>query len=207
MSQEAGNNAVLSKSELTRRLKEDLLISPLLEPQRQIGDGSVDITLGTRFIVSKRSEVSGIDPKILDLTLIRKFQESVVIPFGRELILHPRNFVLGCTFEFVAMPTNLCGFVLSRSSYGRAGLLIATATYVHPCWQGCLTLELENLGEIPIVLRPGSTIGQLVVMNSTRLAERPPLKSIPVGPVFSSLRDDPRWAKLESLNLPVQPGF
>src|SRR5690348_6599507 len=162
-------DAILSKDELLRRLNSDLVVSPILEPLSQIGEGSIDISLGTRFIVSRRSEVKAIDPKYLDLTQIRRFQEPVVVPFSRELILHPRNFVLGCTFEFIVMPKDLCGFVLSRSSYGRAGLLVATATYVHPCWHGCLTLELENLGEIPIVLRPGATIAQLVVMRTSPL--------------------------------------
>jgi dCTP deaminase len=196
--------AVLSKDELLRRLGEDLIVSPILERSSQIGEGSIDISLGTRFIVSRRSAVGAIDPKILDLTEIRKFQEPVVVPFSRKLILHPRNFVLGCTFEFIVMPKDLCGFVLSRSSYGRAGLLVATATYVHPYWHGCLTLELENLGEIPIVLRPGSTIAQLVVMRASPLSSPPPLKSIPVGPVFSTLHSDPRWKKLESIE-PLPP--
>ena len=192
--------AVLSKDALLWRLysKRDLAISPILDPSRQIGEGSIDITLGTRFIASQRSQVAKIDPKTLTPEEIRKFQKAEVVPFGRELTLHAKHFLLGCTFEFIALPSDLCGFVLSRSSYGRAGLLIATATYVHPCWQGCLTLELENLGEVPIVLRPGSLIGQLVLMNSSDLAKKPLFKWIPVGPMFTSLADDPAWQKLDS---------
>lgn len=190
--------AVLSRATLLRRLREDIVISPILEPS-QIGDGSVDISLGTRFIRSRRAKITEINFPQLDKEKTRSFQESVVVPFGEHYILHPRSFVLGCTFEFIALPLDVCGFVLSRSSYGRAGLLIATATFVHPGWRGCLTLELETLGEIPIKLQPLSTVGQLVLLNAERLAEQPKAKVIPVSPTFTTLNEDPRWQKIERL--------
>jgi|SRR5208282_465472 dCTP deaminase len=191
--------AVLSRETLVRRLKDDLVISPILEPS-QVGDGSVDISLGTRFIRPRRSRMPMIDFPKLDKDKVRTFQESVVVPFGEEFILHPRSFVLGCTFEFIALPLDICGFVLSRSSYGRAGLLIATATFVHPGWKGCLTLELENLGEIPIILHPLSAVGQLVLLNATKLPKPPEAKIIPVGPTFTTINEDPRWKKMEALS-------
>jgi dCTP deaminase len=197
-----GDRAVLSRGELRRRLYEerDLIVSPMLDPVKQIGDGSIDISLGTRFIVSHKPLLTQIHPRSLDSKEIRKFQREIVVPFGEELTLHPHNFLLGCTFEFIAFPRDLCGFVLSRSSYGRAGLLIATATYVHPGWQGCLTLELENLGEVPIILIPGSHVGQLVVLASSKLPSQPPQKWIPVGPRFGNLKIDPRLDKLRLIH-------
>lgn len=200
--EDAGSNppagAVLSKETLQQRLKKDLIVSPILESS-QIGEGSIDISLGTRFITSRRSKLSQIDFPTLNLKEMQSFQESVVVPFGDTFTLHPNSFALGCTFEFIALPKDICGFVLSRSSYGRAGLLIATATFVHPGWRGCLTLELENLGEIPIILRPLSTVGQLVLLNAASLAEIPRAKSIPVAPTFTTLDQDPRWKKVDAL--------
>jgi dCTP deaminase len=193
------SGAVMSKDVLRQRLKSDLVVSPILEDS-QIGDGSVDISLGTRFIRSRRAKATKIDFPKLDKDKIHSFQESVVVPFGESYILHPRGFVLGCTFEFIALPVDVCGFVLSRSSYGRAGLLVATATFVHPGWRGCLTLELENLGEIPIILQPLSAVGQLVLLNAARLPERPKAKLIPVGPTFTTLNEDPRWKKIQALS-------
>jgi len=190
--------AVLSKQTLLHRLKHDLIISPILD-ESQVGDGSVDISLGTRFIRSRNSKRTEIDFRDLGKDEIHSFQESVVVPFGDKYVLHPRSFVLGCTFEFIALPRDVCGFVLSRSSYGRAGLLIATATFVHPGWRGCLTLELENLGEIPISLKPLSTVGQLVLLNSSELPKQPETKLIPVGPTFTTLKGDPRWKKIDGL--------
>ena len=190
--------AVLSRQALLERLKTDLVISPLLDPS-QVGDGSLDISLGTRFITSQRSRVTQLDPAKLTEGRIHAFQRASVTPFGDWFTLHPGSFALGCTFEFVSLPSDLCGFVLSRSRYGRLGLLIATATFVHPGWRGCLTLELENLGEVPIILRPLSTVGQLVLLHASKVVEPTKPRSIPVGPVFSSLSHDGRWEKLRRI--------
>jgi dCTP deaminase len=194
--------SVLTTEALKHRLftKRDLIVAPILESS-QIGEGSVDISLGPRFIISQRPQLNEIDPKELTEKQIRRFQRAIVVPFGEKFTLHPQSFILGCTFEFIALPRDICGFVLSRSSYGRAGLLVATATFVHPGWQGCLTLELENLGDVPISLRPGATVGQLVLMTASRLDKIPPFKTIPAGPTFTSLAADPRWAKLHELQL------
>jgi len=190
--------AVLTKECLKKRLSihGDLVISPILEPDLQIGDGSVDIRLGTHFVMSQRSQMTEIDPLDLTVEKLRKFHHAVVVSFEERFMLHPGSFCLGCTFEFIALPTDISGFVLSRSNYGRAGLLIATATYVHPGWHGCLTLELENLGEVPIALWPGSRVGQLVLMQAERISEKPKLKSIPIAPSFSSLAENEKWNKL-----------
>jgi len=37
---------------------------------------------------------------------------------------------------------------------------------VHPLYRGCLTLELVNLGTVPIALHPGERIAQLVFMTA-----------------------------------------
>ena len=59
------------------------------------------------------------------------------------------------------LPKNLAAYVIGKSSWGRRGLIIATATGVHPGFKGCLTLELSNVGELPIAIKPGMKICQL----------------------------------------------
>jgi deoxycytidine triphosphate deaminase len=192
--------ATLTRKSLLENLDSGkLVVTPILD-RAQVGEGSIDIRLGTQFIVNKRPELSEIDPHTLTPENIQKFQELVVVPFEDRFMLHPGSFLLGCTMEFIALPADMCGFVLSRSGYGRAGLLIATATYVHPGWHGCLTLELENLGEVPIALWPGSRVGQLVLLRADEIL-LPKLKAIPVGPRFSSLSEDPRWDKIRKTRL------
>lgn len=63
--------------------------------------------------------------------------------------------------EWLRLPKDLSAYVIGKSSWGRRGLIIATATGVHPGFPGCLTLELTNVGEIPISLKPGIEICQI----------------------------------------------
>lgn len=44
--------------------------------------------------------------------------------------------------------------------------MIATATGVHPGFTGCLTLEITNVGEMPIELMPGLEICQLFLHDA-----------------------------------------
>lgn len=77
------------------------------------------------------------------------------VPFGQEFVLHPMTFVLAASLEWIRLPANLAAYVVGKSSWGRCGLIIATATGVHPGFYGCLTLELSNVGEIPVAVKPG----------------------------------------------------
>jgi dCTP deaminase len=44
------------------------------------------------------------------------------------------------TLEWIRLPKNLAAYVTGKSSWGRRGLIPATATGVHPGFKGCLTL-------------------------------------------------------------------
>jgi len=118
---------------------------------------AIDLRLGSWFL----------SPTLSRITCLRVGREDEPItkthfvPFGKDYILHPRSFVLGVTLEWIRMPLRMAGYVNGKSSWGRRGLIIATAAVVHPGFIGCLTLELTNLGEVPIAIRPGMRIGQL----------------------------------------------
>ena len=148
---------ILTTDEIKSRLKSSdperrIFLQPILDATDQIGDGSVNIRLGTHFLVPKTPDVSHVSPGKMDAEYVRKFQAPVVKTFGEALIVHPQHLVLGVAFEFLALPKDVAALVLSRSSFGRVGLVVATAIYVHPLWKGCLTLELANYSEIPLEL-------------------------------------------------------
>jgi dCTP deaminase len=164
-----------------------------LSGKKQIsGAASVDLRLGTWFLVARRTKVPFLEiskPSRTQLTLEELRQKEVIseeiktkiqsqlefrvppsavarayhVRFGEDFILHPRSFALASTLEWLRIPTDLAGYVTGRSSWGRRGLIIATAVGVHPGFTGCLTLELANLGDVPIVIRPGMTVGQLFI--------------------------------------------
>ena len=57
-------------------------------------------------------------------------------------LAHPGQFVLGATLEDLRFPKkDLAADVVGRSSWGRVGLLVATAVMVQPGYRGTLTLE------------------------------------------------------------------
>jgi dCTP deaminase len=163
------NRAVLSWATLRARLDKDLFVEPILDEKSQLGHGSIDLRLGTQFIVTRLGDLSHFDPTEMRETEIRRFQENVSKSFGETFVLHPQRLVLGVTFEYITLPLDLAALVVSRSSYGRIGLIVATAAYVHPGWKGCLTLELSNASEVPIELPCGAPVAQLVVLTADRL--------------------------------------
>lgn len=137
--------------------------TPNLEELERSGSGSVDLRLGTWFMSLRQARVAC-------LTAGEEDQEAQLtkmhyVAFGDQYILHPRSFVLSVTLEWLRMPGELAAYVTGRSSWGRRGLVIATATGVHPGFRGCLTLELSNLGEIPVAISPGIRICQLFIHN------------------------------------------
>jgi dCTP deaminase len=83
--------------------------------------------------------------------------------------LMPGKLVLANTLERVELPIvpgrpSLAARVEGRSSFARCGLLVHfTAPTIHAGFNGRITLELINLGPIPILLYPKAYICQLIV--------------------------------------------
>lgn len=143
--------------------KKRLVITPLLLKEKQIKQGIIDLRLGTEFIITKKTKFAELDQdKREDLEInIKNYQRMITIQFNDKLVLHPGQFILGSTLEYIRLPDDLVGYIIGRSSWGRLGLIIATAILIHPLFAGVITLELTNLGEVPIVLRPGRRIAQI----------------------------------------------
>jgi dCTP deaminase len=162
------NYGVLARNKILERMNssipaERLYITPILDPESQIGQSSIDITLGTHFVRFRQTSLPCIDPVSEDIRgKIGEYQERIYVKFGDKIFLHPKQFILGCTLEYVHLPSDLMAYVTGRSSWGRLGLVIATATAIHPNYTGVITLELANLGEAPIALYPGFRIAQLI---------------------------------------------
>ena len=131
---------------------------------------SVDLHLDADFRVFRNNRYPYIDVRAPqpDLT------ELVSIGVDEPFILHPSEFVLGQTLEWVELPDDLVARLEGRSSLGRLGLLIhSTAGYVDPGWKGNLTLELSNVANLPITLYPGMKVGQISFLRMTTPADQP----------------------------------
>ena len=138
---------------------------PCIDELQKSGAASIDLRLGSWFLLLHRARVDALDVYIdkIDTPKEVKLTRTQYIPFHDSYILHPKTFVLGTTLEWIRMPKKYAGYVVGKSSWGRHGLIIATATGVHPGFSGCLTLEITNIGEVPIKIKPGTKICQLFV--------------------------------------------
>jgi len=182
--------AVLAERELSTRLlatENALVVTPLLQLPK---GAAIDLRLGNRFIVFRRTMIEAFDP-LASGSDPRAIQLDIELAWTERFVLHPNELVLGATLEYLVLPEDLSAQVITRSSYGRLGLLSATAVQVHPHFHGCLTLELVNLGTIPISLTPGERIAQLVVSRSGCVPDPGRDKYYcAIGPEFSKVRDD-----------------
>jgi dCTP deaminase len=192
---------VLSSIELMSRIvhgarnpERALVVSPLFD-LGQIKPSSVDVRLGNKFILTRQSRMLGLDPGVPvgeTKMRIREYQELTFVQFGRPFVLHPHQFVLGTTLEYFSFPDDLMAYVIGRSSWGRLGLVIATATQVGPGFKGTLTLELANVGTVPIALYPAARIAQLVVhrMENPAPLDQTGKYQFSTRPQFSHVYDD-----------------
>jgi len=140
--------------------KERLYISPILDA-KQIGDASIDIRLGNDFFTTRRGNLGVLDPKVRD-TQPDRFRNRHRLNTKEPFYLHPNEVALAGTMEYFRFPKALSASVTSRSKWGRLGLIIATATAIHPGFKGVITLELVNHGNVPLVLYPGLLIAQVI---------------------------------------------
>ena len=66
------------------------------------------------------------------------------------------------------MPHDVWGLILTKSSVARTFIVVEMAPWIHPACRGCLTLEIANVSNTPVLLYPGRTIAQLILMDTPR---------------------------------------
>ena len=160
---------ILSDKTISQELETGRIIIDPLGPEA-LQPSSVDLRLDHRFLVFKNHSMGHIDLK----KNLESLTEPVEIGLEDSLILHPGEFILGCTLERVSLPDDLVARLEGKSSLGRLGLLIhSTAGFVDAGWNGQLTLELSNVANLPITLYPGMKIGQISFIQMTSAADSP----------------------------------
>jgi dCTP deaminase len=146
------------------RIGLDPLDMSLIQPS------SMDVRLDRFFRLFDNHKYPFIDPREQQDDLTR----FVEVAQDEAFILHPGEFVLGSTFEFVTLGNDIAARLEGKSSLGRLGLLThSTAGFVDPGFQGHVTLELSNTATLPIKLWPGMKIGQLCFFQLSSESENP----------------------------------
>ena len=154
---------ILSDGGIQARLdKKELKIDPL-DPAC-IQPASVDLRLGKQFVIVRHW---GGD--ILDFNSQPEYQTVS----AEDFLVPSHSFVLATTAEKLCLPHDLTAFVEGRSSVGRMGLFIQNAGWVDPGFEGQLTLELYNANTLPIRLRAGRRICQIVFCRLDQKTKKP----------------------------------
>ncbi|MBU1119153.1 dCTP deaminase [Patescibacteria group bacterium] len=160
---------IFSDRDIKKYLKSGrITVDPLVK--EAIQPASVDLRLDSEFMIFKHTSHAYIDVAEPVDELMKKISIS-----GREpFVLHPGEFALGLTFETVGVDDETVARLEGKSSLGRLGVIVhATAGFIDP--GNCLkiTLELHNVGNLPVILRYKMPIAQVAFQPLSSKAERP----------------------------------
>lgn len=165
---------ILSDADILKAIEQDeLLVSPLDDPDLQIQPASVDLRLGMEFYEFDSDAKTVLDPT--NNVSIKKYGKKITIDSGEKYDLSPGSFVLGTTYEQVDLPSDIAGVLIGRSSFGRLGVVPYTgAGFIDPGFTGELTLEFTNNGPFTVSLQPGKTrIVQMMLFRTSSAADSP----------------------------------
>jgi dCTP deaminase len=179
--------AVLSKEQIFQRLNRKitepsaLVISPLLQAKKSFDSDSVDMRLGTHFLLPQVPPRPYFYPGSESSKL---GYQRVHIPLGNYLVVPAHETVLGVTLEFIKLPFDISGQILTKSSVARTFVVIETAPWIHPSYRGCLTLEIANVSNTPLLLYPGRLVAQLILFDVAEATPATKQSGTYLGPVY-----------------------
>ena len=164
---------ILSARDIRQALKEGkIAITPVDGLESRIGPDGIDFRLGHTFLVFERNKQPYIDPRRKETA--KGMTRQIVVKTGEPFIIHPHELVLATTMERVSLSDDLLGRLEGRSSLGRLGIIVhSTASVFHPGWDGTATMELGNLGVMPIALYPRMRICTFTFERMSSPVERP----------------------------------
>lgn len=151
-------------AELVRR--QGMIEPAVLHQVREVEDES-----GTRRVVSYGLSSAGYDVRLGNTFLAPQLQatdphaeqryDTIDHDLGAPLWLPAGHYVLGVTVERFAMPSNVVGVAVGKSTYARLGVIV-NITPLEPGWCGYLTLEIHNASPRPVMVWPGEGIAQIM---------------------------------------------
>lgn len=164
---------ILSDRDIKKALREGRIkVTPKPDLKTQLGSSSLDLRLGHSFRAFKHGKQPFVDP--FDPETTKEMTEEITIGKKETYAIHPNEFVLASTLEWVEWSDDLAARVEGRSSLGRLGLVIhSTAGHIDAGWRGTITLELRNIGMVPILLYPTMRVCQLIFEPLSSVADQP----------------------------------
>ena len=145
----------------------DIKISPYASDQ--LGPASVDLTLDNIFYRIK-PELEG-----KEISLNVSDVNKLLVQFtANEVLLKPRELVLGRTVEKITLAPNICALLEGRSKYARVGLAIhITSGFIQPGIDNRQILEIVNLSPCFLLLKAGIRICQAIFFKLETPTSKP----------------------------------
>ena len=163
----------LATSAILREIESGSLVFHPEVGRPRIGPSSVDLTLSDTFHVLeprlREQREAGVASavELIEFNWPRFnniFGDPEIIRPGRFFEIPVRELVIGYTHESVSLPQHLGGRVEGKSGIARIGLFVhISAPTIHPGFNNRIALEFYNIGPLPIRVRPGDIICQLVL--------------------------------------------
>lgn len=156
---------ILSGQTIKHLIEEnEIIISPFIV--ESIQPASIDLRLGNDFSVIDEMSTS-----VLFVDDASPGYHQKQVEENETITIPPRSFMLATTKEMVTLPNHLTAFVEGRSSIGRLGVFIQNAGWIDPGFSGEITLELFNANRVPVELRVGMRVCQLVIAQVDKETE------------------------------------
>lgn len=123
-----------------------------------------DLRLTDELLIFSNVHNKVIDPKEFDPKAFVKVKPEAGTDY---IIIPPNSFALATTLEYVKMPQDLAGILLTKSTYARCGLICHT-TVIDPGFEGNITLELSNTTPLPMKVYVHEGVTQMMFFQGER---------------------------------------
>jgi len=162
---------IFSDRDIKKVIKNGGLVFKPNVNKNQIGPASIDLKLGPIFKSFNITKQCLLDTKkgLPD----EDFIITKEIKTNEAFILHPNHFILASTKEYIKVPDDIVLKVEGKSTLARMGILVHTAGFVDPGFEGTLTLEISNQSNLPVALYSDMHICQIAVERLSSPAEIP----------------------------------
>ena len=136
--------------------------------ENRLNPASYDILLGNKFLIVDSHTTLYIDP---EKKIFPKYNEKIVED-SDYFVLHPGTTILWVSRDMF-WSNNYLIQLWWKSSLARLWLIVHnTAWLINPGHFLNITFELANLNKVPIILRPGMRIAQILFSKMTDTPEK-----------------------------------
>lgn len=132
-----------------------------IAPSAAVDEFSITLSLNKKVI---RFDIPEDNVLTYGSTIPDKYKD--VIDIDDNYVLKPGQVILACSEEFVKMPRGYMGFLQTKGSLARLFVSVHCSDgQIEPGFEGRITYEICNMGNIAVRLHPGVPVAQLFIFQ------------------------------------------